>query len=642
MSIILLFTSYFLIYTLIKQINGRESHREASLIAWIIFCSMVLVITEIFSFFNALNYETVLIFWGIVSLIAVGLVTLQNTENGLKKNLSSKDIKINDLIVIAYIFTIVIILLLLTVYCPPNTWDSMTYHMSRVAHWVQNENISFYPTHILRQLHQPPFAEYLILQLQLLNNGDRFANMPQFASMIISTLGITLIAKEFNLKISGQILAALISISVPMGILQSTSTQNDYVLTAMLVSAMYFAIKLRYVYSVKYLLLFSASISLALCTKGTGYLFTIPIVGFALFHTKNNIPFSLKLLGVIIITCAIFNAGHYLRNFNLYGSILGPGREGSLSYANEIFSIQAFISNLIRNIAIHLGTPFPAINLMISEIVNWLHHLIGLSASDPKTTWGSIPFLLDPINPHEDGAGNFIHLLLIYISLFIYFTKKDIQSKLTISYILCLISCFFLFCIYLKWQPWHSRLQLPIFILWSPLIALALLSTKFFIKRQFFVVLCIFIASLPWTLFSATKPLIAKLHSKSPYYKIEESIFNSPRSQQYFMNRPKLLNSYKGVTEEIIKSNEKNIGLIISGDEWEYPLFPFLHEKEIKINHIEVRNDSALITTKTNSENLILEINQSPKNELLINNKKFIRIWSENNISLYQFIDKTN
>jgi hypothetical protein len=642
MSIIPLFASYLLIYTLIKQINGRECLREASLITWIIFCSLVLVITEIFSLFNALNYESVLIFWSIASLIAVGLIALNKTQNNFKKNLPNKDIKINDLIAIAYIFTLVTILLLLTIYCPPNTWDSMTYHMSRVAHWVQNENVSFYPTHILRQLHQPPFAEYLILQLQLLNNGDRFANIPQFASMIISTLGITLIAKEFNLKTSGQVLAALISISVPMGILQSTSTQNDYVLTAMIVSAMYFAIKLQYAHLVKYLVLFSASIALALSTKGTGYLFAIPIIGFALFYTKKNIPLSLKLLGMIVIACAVFNAGHYLRNFNLYGSILGPGREGSLSYANEIFSIQAFISNLIRNIAIHLGTPIPAINLMISEFVNWLHHLIGISASNPKTTWGGIPFLLDPINPHEDGAGNFIHLLLIFISLFIYFTKKNIQTTLTTRYIFCIVSCFFLFFIYLKWQPWHSRLQLPIFILWSPLIAMSLVSTKFFIKRQFFIILCIFIASLPWTLFSATKPLIAKLHSKYPYYKVEESIFNSSRNQQYFMNRPKLWSSYKNLSEEIIKINEKNIGLIISGDEWEYPLFPLLHESKIKINHIAVQNDSAFLNTKTNNVNLIIEINQPTKKEILFNNKKFVKVWSESNISLYQFIDKTN
>jgi hypothetical protein len=96
------------------------------------------------------------------------------------------------------------------------------------------------------------------------------------------------------------------------------------------------------------------------------------------------------------------------------------------------------------------------------------------------------------------------------------------------------------------------------------------------------------------------------------------------------------------LSEEIIKINEKNIGLIISGDEWEYPLFPLLHESKIKINHIAVRTDSAFLNTKTNNVNLIIEINQPTKKEILFNNKKFVKVWSESNISLYQFIDKTN
>ena len=634
MSIILLFTAYLLIYTLIKRINGRESLREASVIAWIALCTWVLIFTEIFSLFNILNYETVLIFWVIISLILVGVIALKSPQKNLINNLSAKDIEINDVIAIICICTIGMILLLLAIYCPPNTWDSMTYHMSRVAHWVQNENISFYPTHILRQLHQPPFAEYLILQLQLLNNGDQFANLPQFTAMLISTLGVTLIAKEFNLNKLGQLLTALISITLPMGILQSTSTQNDYVLTAMLVSAMYFAIKLSSMHLLKYFILFSISIALAIATKGTGYLFAIPIFVFTLIYTKNSIPFKLKLTGIAIFTCIVLNVGHYFRNFNLYGSILGPGREGSLSYANEIFSLQVIASNIIRNFAIHLGTPFQSINLTITEFVVWLHHLIGLSISDARTTWGGIPFVLDPLNPHEDGTGNLLHLFLICISLLIYISKKSIHTKVITGYITCLISCFILFCIYLKWQPWHSRLQLPIFVLWSPIVALSILSIKFFKNREFFLILSLFIASLPWVLFSATKPLIAKLHSKSPYYKIEENVFNTSRDQQYFMNRPKLLNSYKAVIDKIENLNEKNIGLIISGDEWEYPLFPLLNGNNISIHHVEVRNQSGFLDSKLNNQNLILEINQPTKKEILIRSKKFTRIWFDNNISL--------
>jgi len=641
MLIIPFFTTYFLICAFIRRINEGISLREAYLISWISLCSLVLISTEILSLFQTVNYQTAFIFWSTISLILVIVMISKRKLKRLENDSTNKNLRINIVTAAICICIISGILFLLAIYCPPNTWDSMTYHMSRVAHWVQNENIAFYPTHILRQLHQPPFAEYLILQLQLLNRGDQFANLPQFAAMLISTLGVSLIANEFNLNRSGQLLTALISITIPMGILQATSTQNDYVLTSMLVCAMYFGMKLSSTDPQKFTILFSVSTALALATKGTGYLFILPIFVFSLVYSKNSINITLRLIGLSALLCSVFNAGHYFRNFNLYGSILGPGREGSLSYANEIFSLQVVTSNIVRNFAIHLGTPFYSVNLSITEFVTWLHHLIGLSISDVRTTWGGMPFVLDPLNPHEDGTGNLLHLLLICIALLIYISKKSIRTKVITGYITCLISCFILFCIYLKWQPWHSRLQLPIFVLWSPIVALSFLSIKICRDRELLLTLSLFIASLPWIIFSATKPLIAKLHSKPPYYKIEENIFNTTRDRQYFINRPKLWNNYETVIDKIENLNKKNIGLIISGDEWEYPLFPLLNGNNISIHHIEVRNQSAFLESKLSNQDLILEINQPTKKEMLIRNRKFTRIWFDNNMSLYQYLDDT-
>src|SRR6185436_4583982 len=63
---------------------------------------------------------------------------------------------------------------------PPNNWDSMTYHMPRVAHWAQAGSVAHYPTHILRQLWLGPWAEFGILHLYVLAGGDRLANLVQW------------------------------------------------------------------------------------------------------------------------------------------------------------------------------------------------------------------------------------------------------------------------------------------------------------------------------------------------------------------------------------------------------------------------------------------------------------------------------
>ena len=52
---------------------------------------------------------------------------------------------------------------------PPNTADTLTYHMPRVMHWQQNQSVQHYYTDISRQLYQPPFLEFNLLHLQVLS-----------------------------------------------------------------------------------------------------------------------------------------------------------------------------------------------------------------------------------------------------------------------------------------------------------------------------------------------------------------------------------------------------------------------------------------------------------------------------------------
>ena len=69
---------------------------------------------------------------------------------------------------------------------PPNNWDSMTYHMSRVEYWIQNKGIHFFTTNNPRQNVLAPFSEFFILHFQILSGSDIFANLVQWISLIIS------------------------------------------------------------------------------------------------------------------------------------------------------------------------------------------------------------------------------------------------------------------------------------------------------------------------------------------------------------------------------------------------------------------------------------------------------------------------
>ena len=59
-------------------------------------------------------------------------------------------------------------------------------HAHGPAEWIQRGSIDFYPTAIERQNYQPPLAEFAILHLQLLSGSDRFANLVQWFSFVVS------------------------------------------------------------------------------------------------------------------------------------------------------------------------------------------------------------------------------------------------------------------------------------------------------------------------------------------------------------------------------------------------------------------------------------------------------------------------
>ena len=118
----------------------------------------------------------------------------------------------------------------------------MTYHMSRVAHWIQNQSVAHYPTNIPRQLELAPWAEFTVTHFQLLTGGDRLANSVQWFSMAGSLLGVSLIAQQLGAGVVGQVLAVVFAATIPMGILQGSSTQNDYVVTFWLICVAYYTL----------------------------------------------------------------------------------------------------------------------------------------------------------------------------------------------------------------------------------------------------------------------------------------------------------------------------------------------------------------------------------------------------------------
>lgn len=555
------------------RIKQLQDWREGFLSASIIWSCGVVFSTEALSLAKVLRYEYLLLYWVVAFLLS--LYGLKSLSQSVTPSFRSGQTPSFSIILLSGIGSITASIALAA---PPNTWDSMTYHLPRVMHWIQNESVTHYPSHIQRQLYLPPFAEFVILHFQLLSSGDYFANLIQWFSFSGCIICVSLITRQLGADRYSQGFSAVFVATLPMGILQSTSTQNDLVVGFWIVCFVYFGLRLQQSLKWEYSVHLGLSLGLAVLTKGTAYIYIAPfVIWFVSGGVKKYRSAVLPHICIIFILVFLINAGHYTRNYALYGS---PLSTANASYSNESFSSKSVVSNMVRNLSLHFISPRTAFNKSIEDAVRYFHVLLGVSAEDPATTWRSVPYGLSDKWLSEDTAGNGIHLVIVVLALATAFIKKN-RSIVIARYGLIIAFSYVLFCSSLKWQPWSTRLQLPLFVLASPLVVVfASLGTRALLAGQ----LLLFLMSMPWLFLSNYRPVLGR-----------ESIFYTDRWSQYFIARPELKTRYDLAIKDVGLFNGENIGLILGNDSWEYPFWVATKNTGAKIYHVEVTNTSAVI-----------------------------------------------
>jgi hypothetical protein len=485
--------------------------------------------------------------------------------------------------------------LLIALLSPPNNWDSMTYHMSRVMEWSQNRSLEFYPTQDPRQLWMAPFAEYAILHLRLLLGNDGLANLVQWLASVTAAVGASLIAHRFGAGYRTQLLAALLCASVPMGILQASTTQSDYVAACWAVCCVYFLLRKTDDTIPPFLTDIAAGLSLGLAvlTKPSVILFLLPFLVWRLVASVRQHG----LLGAAVVSLLISAAavplwiGHFSRNQALYGNFTGPesfldGGRRPYSLANAEVSLPIFLSNVVRNVTLEVATPSATLNAWLDTAVRGMHRWLGLSVEDPRSTWTGARFGIGTLRPHEDYAANTLHTILFGLSLIVCLAaaarRKNRSGNL--SYGIALLTGFLLYCFVLRWSPWQGRLHLPLFALAAPFAAVAISS---FVERgpvQQLLVLALGVSSIPYLLMNEARPLVGS-----------RSLLRQARTETLFNNNPDLRDSYERVTQFLLRSHCRDIGLNLGGDGWDYPFWTLLEEgspERLRVRDIGVNNET--------------------------------------------------
>ncbi|MFQ3616993.1 MAG: hypothetical protein SNJ57_17185 [Cyanobacteriota bacterium] len=568
--------------------------RRSFLSASIYFSVALTVITELLSALNLLTRGWVFAAWLLLAGVLLLLLLLAFRRTQFKpqfKSLWLQCIANKPVLLIALtsFFLILVPTFFLAVSVPPNNWDSMTYHMSRVVNWIHNQSVWHYPTHNLRQIDSPPWSGFAILHLQVLSGGDQFANLVQWFSMIGCLIAVSLMAQELGAGLWGQVLSAVICLTVPMGLLQSVTTQNDYVVAYWSIC---FAFNVWLLWArpgdTRLLLEAGASMGLALLTKATAYIYTFPfwvfaicLLGHACIRSGGRFWKRAILIAILInAPVVLLNAGHWWRNIHAFGTPLGVS--GSAT-RNHLFTVAGFLSNLLRGISVHLVLPFQPLNEVTEQVVIWLHQsVLGLSVNDPRTTLLGQEYRLpvtrfqDPLFFSENITGNPIHLVLLLITLFLYFLHSKNRSSSRSAYLLSALFTLFIFNILIAWQPWISRLHLPFFVLVAPFVGAILDCYLMKFSRVFCLAALLVVCSLPCVFVSANRPLVSQ-----SFFRIASkvAIYEVPRVDRYFVSKPKLKELYESAVLDIRANGCQNVGLITAGNSWEYPLWAIAQQQ---------------------------------------------------------------
>lgn len=591
--------------------------------AWIKACLalsvLVVMLTECLSLLSLLNRFTLLAFYTIAIVFLI--IYLYRRRNSLWAQMKEKSRM--RLFTSEYLIISVSIILLITtaataLISAPNNWDSMVYHLARIPYWIQQGHVGHFPAHVSRQLGFPPLSEFILMHSILLYDTDRLLNLYQCFFALSSAICVSEIAKQLNFSPKVQISAILLTASLPMLIMQSSSTQNDLVNAFFLLTALLFIIRYKRSNNSKALLYIAISAALALLTKGTAYIYLLPMAIWTVILFLKSRSKSWSMVGIGLAIIFVINVSHWNRNDTVFNNFLGPD-----THTMNYFHPKAIASNLIRNSVMECATNVDALNSFLASATYKTHQLLGIDQNDPRTTWsGSMSFEVRPLRLQEDYANNPIHFLLLVISLS-YLMWNFKKSKKYLSYCICIVSTFILLSSLLEWQIWHNRLHLPFMIMTIPISAYVL-SRNRILNYSVLTVLSLF------AIYAAVNNESRKLVGKN-------AIWKKSRTEQYFSTRTSMQKDWETINTKLATYSKGNLGIIGSAAIWDYPTWFMLNkENRFYIENIKVENASTSLESKSIQPDIIL-VNKVNTEEV-INHKgvEYRRTLQSGELALYE------
>lgn len=422
------------------------------------------------------------------------------------------------------------------------------------------------------------------------------------AFFVLAAVMIYKIMRKLEVGRSIGLFSALLFMMCPLAIAESVTTQTDLIATMWIVIFAYFILALG-----------QSSLPLLHGKNIINVVFCACSVGFG-WLTKSSVCFMMPLLLVWLFIVCLFKKEKWsaiIRCTLLAAGIIIilalPGFIRNYKSTGNIFAYEQMAGNLL------VKTANPKF-LFLNACKNLTLEMAGTKEPDP--VWGGTIKLADMMKVdiedpeisaypgfaegrsctksyHHDlaGAKGFMIILCLAViceiaRLLIGWRKRrenaNIIEKTYIYVALCSGIAMFI-CI--RWQPWGNRLLLPALSFFSLFIGFIIskLSKNRCIEISLIVLILLFL--LPDTYGSVKKQ--AKDYAK-PVWNGEE------RFDLYFVHRNYYTEAYKEIINEISLAEVAEIGLLLGGDTYEYPLWVALKDENTEIHPVVLENSDVI------------------------------------------------
>ncbi len=451
----------------------------------------------------------------------------------------------------------------------PNNWDSMSYHLARVAHWIQNRSVTDHDTNIARQFVLQPGAEYLLLVLQVVSGTDRLANHVQLLAWVSVVLAAPVLARTAG---AGRvaIAAAPIVASAPMMVLQASSTQNDLVAAVAAIAGIAASMPFLHRGAGRWRIADAGLLGLALAAgavvKLTATLAVLPVVLAALFQSARRLssraePLRRAAMGAglllavssaIVLPEVLPRAGDarlstFVARFTY--PVLGDFAERGLNVARATFR--------------HLPAPRAVVGAL--GIHDWCSRAGWLCS-------GTIA------RNHEEYAGN---TLLVLVALAgavlaaLLWRRLPQRGRLLLS---TTVAAWILFHLTFRDNEWTSHLEVPPFALAGILLAsvagLPARGARFARAGAVAVAILAVSSGMRAAAGNELRPPLRALP------------LDVDGAESYYADMPRLRPVHDSVLSVAREVGCRRVGLAVHEDSWDYPLTWRAMQEGIEVRHV--------------------------------------------------------